>query len=167
MNITHREIVARLIAELERATTKFPKWPTDPIHALAVVQEELGEVNCAVGKLAKEVLQLCYEHHKASIAAVREEATQVAAMAIRFLFSVDRYEFETGAQHSQSADKSDGWIAHDGHECPLEPKTRVQVKLRNGMVFEGRALTDDACMDSEQWIDDKYHDLTIIAYRLA
>ena len=31
-------------AELKRAATKFPTWPTDPIHALAVLGEEYGEL---------------------------------------------------------------------------------------------------------------------------
>ena len=31
-----------VLAELNRATTKFPTWPTDPLHALAVLGEEFG-----------------------------------------------------------------------------------------------------------------------------
>lgn len=85
------------VGEVVRATNKFPTWPTDPIHALAVVQEEVGE-------LAKEVLQLTYEPHKSSLAAVRREAVQTAAVALRFLMSLGRYQFERGAQHSQTVD---------------------------------------------------------------
>jgi len=96
----HRsENAARLaVGEVLRATTKFPTWPTDPLHALAVVQEEVGE-------LTKEVVQLTYEPHKSSLEAVRAEAIQTAAMALRFLMSLDAYEFQRGAQHSQNRTK--------------------------------------------------------------
>lgn len=89
------------VGEVERATRKFPTWPTDPLHALAVLQEEVGE-------LSKEVVQLTYEPHKSSLEAVRREAIQTAAMALRFLASIDRYEFKRGAQHSQNSALSDG-----------------------------------------------------------
>ena len=34
----------RITAELARAVKKFPTWPTDPLHALAVLGEEFGEL---------------------------------------------------------------------------------------------------------------------------
>lgn len=80
--------------ELTRAVIKFPTWPTDPIHAYAVVGEECGELN-------KAVLQAVYAPHKSTIQDVREEAIQTAAMAIRFLISLDVYEFKKGEQHEQ------------------------------------------------------------------
>lgn len=98
--VTGSENAARLaVGEVLRATKKFPTWPTDPLHALAVVQEEVGE-------LTKEVVQLTYEPHKSSREAVRAEAVQTAAMALRFLMSLDAYEFQRGAQHSQNASNS-------------------------------------------------------------
>jgi hypothetical protein len=87
-------IIREIAAEIDRATTKFPTWPTDPIHAANVVMEEAGE-------LSKEVNQLTYEPHKSSKEWVRKEAIQTAAMAIRFLMSLDRYEFTAGKQHKQ------------------------------------------------------------------
>ena len=80
--------------EIERAIAKFPTWPTDPLHALAVLGEEFGE-------LTKATLQAVYEPHKSSMADVREEAIQTAAMALRFVESLDRYELITGDQHVQ------------------------------------------------------------------
>ena len=88
-------------AEVDRATAKFPTWPTDALHAVGVVAEEMGE-------LQKEVLQLTYEPHKATRDAVRKEAVQLAAMAIRFLMSLDRYEYQPRPQHSQNSGLSDG-----------------------------------------------------------
>lgn len=80
--------------EIERAVAKFPTWPTDPLHALAVLGEEFGE-------LTKATLQAVYEPHKSSMADVRAEAIQTAAMALRFLESLDRYELITADQHVQ------------------------------------------------------------------
>ncbi len=81
--------------ELEKATNKFPLWPTDPIHAMAVLGEEFGE-------LTKDVLQLTYEPGKTTKENLRIEAIQTAAMAIRFLMSIDTYMFEEQDQHEQN-----------------------------------------------------------------
>lgn len=89
-----RGVEGMVLAEVERATAKFPTWPTDPLHAVAVLGEEFGE-------LTKAVLQSVYEPHKNPPGAVRTEALQTAAMALRFLASVDRYEAARCPQHKQ------------------------------------------------------------------
>lgn len=88
------DVLNEIAAELERATTKFPTWPTDPLHAVAVLGEEFGE-------LTKDVLQLTYEPHKTTRENVRKEAIQTAAMAIRFVMSLDAYLYKQGDQHQQ------------------------------------------------------------------
>ncbi len=88
------EYLDAVLHELDRAQAKFPTWPTDPLHAFGVVAEEFGEV-------AKEVVQLTYEPHKSSPEALRKEAIQLAAMALRFCMSLDRYQHKPGEQHSQ------------------------------------------------------------------
>jgi hypothetical protein len=85
-----------VMEEVERATLKFPTWPTDPLHAVAILGEEFGE-------LTKAVLQTVYEPHKVRDGELRTEAIQTAAMALRFLASLDRYEFGPCAQHVQSS----------------------------------------------------------------
>lgn len=87
--------VNEVLAEVYRATDKFPTWPTDPLHAVAVLGEEYGELN-------KAVLQAVYEPHKSSPADVREEAIQCAAMAVRFLMSLQMYRYEECEQHLQA-----------------------------------------------------------------
>ena len=83
------------LAEWEKAVAKFPQWPTDPHHALSVLGEEYGE-------LTKAVLEFTYEPHKGvTMADIREEAVQTAAMALRWIASIDRYSFEAGEQHEQ------------------------------------------------------------------
>ena len=91
---TSGPVVAEILDEVERAMRKFPSWPTDPLHALAVLGEEFGE-------LTKDVLQLTYEPHKSCRENVRVEAIQTAAMALRFAASLDVYEYERGNQHAQ------------------------------------------------------------------
>ncbi len=96
-SLLERILVDEVLAEIARATEKFPGWPTDPLHALAVLGEEFGE-------LTQAMLQRVYEPHKAStIDDVRTEAIQTAAMALRLLFSLDRYEYKRCEQHEQEA----------------------------------------------------------------
>ena len=40
-------------AELARAVAKFPTWPTDPLHALAVLGEAVDEAVAALKQPAK------------------------------------------------------------------------------------------------------------------
>lgn len=91
-------IVFDIGQELEKVKRKFPKWPTDPIHAAIIVAEESGE-------LMKEVLQMVYEPHKTDIDKVRKEALQTATVCIRFVHSIDNadYEFEESFQHYQGS----------------------------------------------------------------
>lgn len=83
-----------ILEEVGRAIAKFPTWPSDPLHALAVLGEEFGE-------LTKAVLQSVYEPHKSTPQDVREEAIQTAAMALRFVSSLDAYAYRAGEQHQQ------------------------------------------------------------------
>lgn len=62
--------------EFCRAVSKFPGWHDDPVVAAAVVAEESGE-------LIRAALQ--YRNEDGKIAAMKKEAIQTAAMAIRFL----------------------------------------------------------------------------------
>ena len=90
------KILEQVTNEVEKATTKFPTWPTDPLHALAVLGEEFGE-------LTKAVLQFTYEPHKnVTLEDIRGEAIQTAAMALRFIQSLDRYNYNKSEQHNQS-----------------------------------------------------------------
>jgi hypothetical protein len=88
--------VLEALCELRRATKKFPTWPTDPLHALAVLGEEFGE-------LTRAMLQLTYEPHKTSPHEVRQEAIQTAAMALRLVESLSVYQYRPCEQHKQRA----------------------------------------------------------------
>lgn len=85
-------------AELARAVAKFPTWPTDPLHALAVLGEEFGE-------LTKAMLQFTYEpNKKVTRMDIRAEAIQTAAMALRLAMSLPLYDYKPGPQHTQGGD---------------------------------------------------------------
>ncbi len=88
------DMIGAVWTELEQACAKFPTWPTDPLHALAVLGEEFGE-------LTKDVLQMAYEPGKTTAENVRKEAIQTAAMALRFVASLDAYIYQAGEQHRQ------------------------------------------------------------------
>ena len=89
-----------VLAEMARATAKFPTWPTDPLHALAVLGEEFGE-------LTKAILQHTYEPHKGVTQQdIRGEAIQTAAMALRLAMSLHCYEYRKSRQHVQTIDEA-------------------------------------------------------------
>ena len=69
--------------ELKKAVCKFPTFPTDPLHASAVVSEESGE-------LVKASLHYVYED--GDLSQMEIEAIQTAVTAIRFLMHLDDYE---------------------------------------------------------------------------
>lgn len=94
--VVYRSFPPEVAEEIIRAVAKFPTWPTDPLHGLAVLGEEFGE-------LTKAVLQQVYEPHKNPTDAVRKEAVQVAAMALRFLRSLEVYQYQAGPQHTQGS----------------------------------------------------------------
>ena len=88
------KIIEEVKKELSRAMEKFPTWPTDPLHALAILNEEVGE-------LQQAALQRVYEPHKSDEEHVRRECTQVMAMALRFMASMNEYSWQPSPQHYQ------------------------------------------------------------------
>ena len=75
-------IINEVVVELRRANEKFPEFPTDPVHAAAIVAEEAGE-------LVRESLQATYEKPWDWVE-TKKEAIHVAAMALRFLVMMHR-----------------------------------------------------------------------------
>lgn len=69
--------------ELEFALEKFPQFPVDPIHAIAIINEEAGEAT-------KDALQWTYEPHKLkNKETLRIELVQTAAMCVRMLCGLE------------------------------------------------------------------------------
>jgi NTP pyrophosphatase (non-canonical NTP hydrolase) len=87
-------ITMQILEEVKRARGKFPQWPNDPLHAVSILNEEVGELN-------KAIYETIYEPEKSNHEDVREEAIQVAASSIRFLMSLDKYVYVSSVQHLQ------------------------------------------------------------------
>lgn len=72
--------VVEVLQEVSRAETLWPDWPSDILHALSIVTEELGEVI----QIANDIV-IHGEDTPANWADMRKEAIQAAAMTLRFL----------------------------------------------------------------------------------
>lgn len=71
-----RQAVALVIQELLRAKEKHPRWPTDPVHASAILAEEAGEA-------VKAALDVTYAD--GDYRDWHEELSHTGAMALRCL----------------------------------------------------------------------------------
>jgi hypothetical protein len=72
--------VAVVLQEFLRARQKHPDWPTDPIHAVNIITEEVGELAMAANDF--------YWQGRGGMA---DEAIQSGAMSIRFLLHLNSY----------------------------------------------------------------------------
>lgn len=143
----NKPIQDQIFRELHAAKQKFPAWPTDPLHALAILGEEFGE-------LSKTVLQMTYEPHKTSLAEVKNEAIQTAAMAVRFLESLDRYDYRMSKQHEQSTELSN---PHNPSEHQIEYAAQQLIgfstaKYGHGGIVE---LADAMGLTANEWSELK------------
>lgn len=82
---------------VDRAEAKFPEFPTDPIHAAAIVAEEAGE-------LIKATLQATYEGHGWGEA--YNEAVETGAMALRFLVMMPFMEKRPSPQAKRPSEEA-------------------------------------------------------------
>lgn len=99
-DITNDNLLVAVMEELKHAVGKFPVWPTDPLHALSVLMEEVGE-------LAKDMNEMIYEPRKGvTREKIRKEAIQCAAMSLRLLRSLEKYEYKPADQHKQEVVES-------------------------------------------------------------
>lgn len=73
-----------IMQELEQAVAKHPRWPVDPIHAVAIMAEESGEA-------VRASLNMVYE--SGNMAELRREVIQTGAMAFRVLMNLDYSEW--------------------------------------------------------------------------
>lgn len=94
MSVNIDAVINDVFEEIESAEAKFPKWPIDPIHAMAILNEEVGELNKAVFQASYNGLSLD------DLIAVEEEAIQVAASVLMFLKHADKYEYKPCEQTS-------------------------------------------------------------------
>lgn len=80
------DIIGEIIEEIKRAEAKHSDWPTDIVHASAILNEEAGE-------LTQAALDWHYKKRK-GLTQVQREAIQTGAMAVRFLMNMGEYSRE-------------------------------------------------------------------------
>jgi hypothetical protein len=75
-----KNILIKILDELEKAEAKHPDWPCDILHQIAIVNEESGEATRAA-------LQFFYKG--GGLENVQAELIQTAAMCIRMLENIN------------------------------------------------------------------------------
>jgi len=77
--MTSDKVIEMIFKELRRAEEKHPGWPSDIVHASAILAEEVGEV-------VKDALDVHYQGISSDN--LKIEVAQVGAMAIRMLMNL-------------------------------------------------------------------------------
>ncbi len=78
---TKNEILNAILIESEKAETKHPEWPIDPVYAAAIIGEEYGEV-------MKEAVKLVGNEPDADENKLKQELVQTAAMCLRAIWNL-------------------------------------------------------------------------------
>lgn len=81
MIINESDLILAALDEVDRARQMYPEWPSDIVHATAIIVEESGEV-------LKEANNLRW-NQGGDIAALRKELIQTVAMCMRFAEETD------------------------------------------------------------------------------
>jgi hypothetical protein len=81
--ITTMTAINLIFDELEKAERKHPLFPTDPIHAVAIMEEESGET-------MRAALRVVYEN--GDIDELKKELIQAGAMAVRCLINLHNFK---------------------------------------------------------------------------
>jgi hypothetical protein len=76
------DVLTEILYEVKRAEEKFPTWPTDIIHAVAIVNKESGEAIRAA---------LQYKYENGTLEAIEKELIQTAAMCLRCLYNLPKF----------------------------------------------------------------------------
>ena len=76
------KVIDLIICELKKAEEKHPGWPTDRIHAVSIITEEVGEA-------MREAIDITYFPQNGSEERLIKELAQIGAMAIRALKSIE------------------------------------------------------------------------------
>ena len=76
--MTIEQIFTDVLLELERARRLHPAWPTDIVHAAALMTEEAGET-------LKEANNYYFGHKGGTLASIRQETLETMATCVRLL----------------------------------------------------------------------------------
>jgi len=94
------QVFALVRAELTKARSRYPWWPSDLVQACAIANEESGEV-------VKAVNNRYWAHGPETIEDIRKEAVQAIAMWVRFLVETPDVDDVTMAHNLALQGKAD------------------------------------------------------------
>lgn len=83
-------IIKEIEKELEFANANHPGWPTDAVHASAILNEEAGKLTQAC--IDHEYNNASSSYDSMPFTRMRKKAVSTAAMAIRFLQGMNSYD---------------------------------------------------------------------------
>ena len=83
------EAIGLIVDELERAVSQHPHFPTDPIHAVAIMAEEAGEATQA---------SLDFTYGGKHAEKLQKEIIQTGAMAVRNLINFHHFKANKSPQ---------------------------------------------------------------------
>jgi hypothetical protein len=137
VNTNVSEAIKLALAELDKAEEKHPNWPSDPIHAAAIVAEVAGE-------LVQASLDIIYSG--GSQDRMRAEASQVAAVGLRFLANLSTPNLREPRVVGISFDGSGTWqrVDEDGNN-----KTTDTAYFNNHPTYAG---IQDATIDEQAMV---------------
>jgi hypothetical protein len=81
--MVYPKAIELMIAELSKAQKKHPEWPSDILHAIAILQEEIGELQRAA---------VNWNYENGNQEEIIKEALQCGAMLFRVLAHMDSYK---------------------------------------------------------------------------
>ncbi len=120
------EIEALFLQELLAAEEQHPGWPQDVIHAAAIAFEEKGE-------LVKAAID--FHFGRGSRKELIKEASQLGAMAARFLMHVEDYEPNESQMSRETKVK---YLRKRYNMDPLENRiTDINAKKYGSIKIEG------------------------------
>jgi len=90
-----------IIEKIKRAIKVSPKWPTNPVIAVAKIQEEIGEIQESVREIVNGA------ENKNTRNDLRFRASELVTQALRFQLSVEYYKYDLPKEHSQEQIKLD------------------------------------------------------------
>ena len=93
MRFEDKTVFDEILFELLRAEKKFPNWPRDPVHGVAIMMEEAGEA-------IQAAIDFYYKREETP-EKLRKELLQTAAMATRMIIFVDKHKLKQEKSNDQ------------------------------------------------------------------
>lgn len=87
--MTRREIIEAIVTEVQRTESISQNWPSDPVHAAAIV---VGESSQLINAAWDHLCENRNDEGMDTVARMHKVAVQTAVMAVRFLEALPYYD---------------------------------------------------------------------------